>query len=264
MADDSAAFVGDVPHFYDEGLGPVLFAPMAEVLALRVREHRPTRVLEIAAGTGISSASLARALPDADLVVTDLNEPMLSIAAGKLPGSATLQVADAQELPFADGSFDAVVCQFGVMFLPDLDTGLAQARRVTRDGGVFVLSVWDHPRFNRYAQSAHRIVVEMFPDDTPPFYEVPYACADVEALRLALHAVGFEHVRAEVVPHSSRVERWEDFVDGFTRGNPMAAMVEQRGGDLARLQSDLTATFVDAFGPAPAVLPIQAVFLTAW
>ena len=72
--DDSAAFVGDVPRFYDEGMGPVLFAHVAEVLALRVSEHRPRRVLEVAAGTGISSAALARAVPEADLVITDLND----------------------------------------------------------------------------------------------------------------------------------------------------------------------------------------------
>lgn len=263
MADDSTAFVGDVPRFYDEGMGPVLFAHMAEVLAMRVSEHQPARVLEIAAGTGISSAALARAVPEADLVITDLNEPMLAIAAGKLPPTVTLQVADAQDLPFPDDSFDVVACQFGVMFLPDLATGLAQARRVTREGGAYVLSVWDHPRFNSYAESAHKIVARMYPDDTPPFYRVPYGCGDVEALRLALHSAGFPQVRVDVVPHASRVDRWEDFVAGFTLGNPMAAMVQRRGGDVADLQAELAAVFVDAFGPAPTVLPIQAIFLTA-
>lgn len=263
MADDSAAFVGDVPRFYDEGMGPILFAHMAEELALRVSEHRPGRVLEVAAGTGISSAALARAVPEADLVVTDLNEPMLAIAAGKLPSTTTLQVADAQDLPFPNDSFDLVVCQFGVMFLPDLAAGLTQARRVTREGGAYVLSVWDHSRFNTYAATAHEIVVQMFPDDTPLFYRVPYGCGDVEALRLALHDAGFSQVRIDVVPHASRVDRWEDFVTGFTQGNPMAAMVQQRGGNVAVLQAELAAAFVEAFGPAPTVLPIQAVFFTA-
>lgn len=263
MADDSSAFVGDVPRFYDEGMGPILFAHMAEVLARKVSEYRPRRVLEVAAGTGISSAAVARAVPEADLVVTDLNEPMLAIAAGKLPSTVTLQVADAQDLPFPDSSFDIVVCQFGVMFLPDLAAGLAQARRVTREGGAYVLSVWDHPRFNTYAARAHEIVAQMFPDDTPPFYRVPYGCADVEALRLALHGAGFSQVRIDVVPHASRVVRWEDFIAGFTQGNPMAAMLQQRGGDVADLQARLSSAFVDAFGPAPTVLPIQAIFFTA-
>lgn len=263
MADDSAAFVGDVPRFYEEGLGPVLFAHMAEVLALRVSEHRPGRVLEVAAGTGISSAALARAIPQADLVVTDLNEPMLAVAAGKLPTTVTLQVADAQDLPFPHDSFDIVVCQFGVMFLPDIAAGLAEARRVTCEGGAYVLSVWDHPRFNTYAAIAHELVARMFPEDTPLFYRVPYGCADVESLRLALHDAGFAQVRIDVVPHASRVDRWEDFVAGFTQGNPMAGMLQQRGGDVAALRAGLVAAFVEAFGPAPTVLPIQAVFCTA-
>jgi ubiquinone/menaquinone biosynthesis C-methylase UbiE len=262
MGDDATAFTGEVPRFYDEGMGPVLFEPMAGELATRVAAGAPSRVLEVAAGTGISSRALAGALPEAELVVTDLNEPMLTIAAAKLPPGTTVQVADAQALPFPDASFDAVACQFGVMFLPDLALGLREARRVTRPGGRYVLSTWDHPHHNPYAEISHALLVEAFPDDTPPFYRIPYGSGDVERLRQALHAAGFARVTVDVVPHASPVARWEDFVAGFTQGNPLGAMVRQRGGDLPALQAAMVAAYVDAFGPAPATLPIQALFLT--
>ena len=262
MADDVAAFVGEVPRFYDEGMGPVLFEPMAEELATRVAAGSPGRVLEVAAGTGISSAALARALPDADLVVTDLNEPMLAIAAAKLPPGTTVQAADAQALPFPDDSFDAVVCQFGVMFLPDLDTGLREARRVLRAGGRYVLSTWDHLDHNPSARIADDLVTALFPDDPPRVYRTAHGSGDVESLRQALHTAGFPRVRIDVVTHASPVATWEGFVAGYTQGNPTAGMVRERGGDLADLQSQMTAAFVEAFGPAPTTLPIQALFLT--
>ena len=47
------------------------------------------------------------------------------------------------QLPFPDGTFDAVVCQFGVMFFPDKSKAYSEARRVLRHGGVFVFNVWD-------------------------------------------------------------------------------------------------------------------------
>jgi len=76
-------------------------------------------VLETAAGTGIVTRKLRDALAkDARLTATDLNPPMLEVARAKFRAGEQVefQPADATALPFADGSFDAVMCQFGIMF----------------------------------------------------------------------------------------------------------------------------------------------------
>src|SRR5688500_11332034 len=122
MSNDSASFVGSIPQYYDQGLGPIIFADYAADMAQRAAAGDPARVLETAAGTGIVTRKLRDALPvDAHLTATDLNPPMLEIARAKFRAGEQVefQPADATALPFADASFEAVVCQFGLMFFPD-------------------------------------------------------------------------------------------------------------------------------------------------
>ena len=118
MSND-ASFIGTIPEHYDRGLGPVIFADYAADIARRAAAGSPARVLEIAAGTGIVIRQLRDLLPaGADLTATDLNPPMLEVARAKFrpEEQVDFRPADATALPFRDCSFDAVVCQFGVMF----------------------------------------------------------------------------------------------------------------------------------------------------
>src|SRR4051812_32447630 len=121
MAATDKLFAGSIPEIYDRFLVPLIFEPHARDLACRVAETAPGDVLETAAGTGALTRELVRCLPQAYIVATDLNQPMLDHAAARQPcGSRVVwRQADALALPFDDGSFDAVACQFGVMFLPD-------------------------------------------------------------------------------------------------------------------------------------------------
>src|ERR1035441_1425532 len=120
-ADTDKVFGGSIPKLYEEHLVPLIFEPYAVDLAARVAALSPGRVLEVAAGTGVVTRRLAAALPQGvGIVATDLNPPMLALAAeiGTERPVAWRQ-ADAMQLPFDDAAFDAVVCQFGVMFFPD-------------------------------------------------------------------------------------------------------------------------------------------------
>src|SRR5260370_39349698 len=130
MAQTDTVFAGSIPQFYDQKLGALLFAPYAVDTAIRVRSLTSGRLLETAAGTGLVTRELAARLPVAvEIVATDLNQPMLDYAAAQ-PGMERVkwQQADALALPFPDASFDAVVCQFGVMFFPDRIKGYGEAR----------------------------------------------------------------------------------------------------------------------------------------
>ena len=120
MATTDTAFAGSIPGLYDRYLGPLLFEPYAAVVAERAKALAPGRILETAAGTGIVTAALHAALPDAEIVATDLNQAMLDVAADRIQSDkVSFLAADAQQLPFDDESFDLVACQFGVMFYPD-------------------------------------------------------------------------------------------------------------------------------------------------
>lgn len=132
MTGQTTSFIGAIPDQYDRGLGPVIFIDFAADMARRVAASRAMRVLEIAAGTGIVTRQLRDLLPtEAQLTATDLNPPMLEVARTKFqPGKRVdVQPADATALPFADAVFDAVVCQFGVMFFPDFHGVTAQQDR---------------------------------------------------------------------------------------------------------------------------------------
>ncbi|WP_431246358.1 class I SAM-dependent methyltransferase [Leifsonia xyli] len=134
MDDDATRFRGSIPAHYDSGLGPVIFRHYADVLGSAVAETRPARILETAAGTGISSAAIVKHNAGSQLVITDLSDEMLELALSKVPPSTGSAVADAQELPFGDAGFDAVACQFGLMFVPDLTRAFCEARRVLAPG----------------------------------------------------------------------------------------------------------------------------------
>jgi ubiquinone/menaquinone biosynthesis C-methylase UbiE len=135
--DRAAAFKGTFAELYDRYLVPMLFLPYARILADRASNIGARSILEIAAGTGVATQELARALPaETAITATDLSQPMIDIARSK-PGMTNVvwQQADAMRLPFADDNFDLVVCQFGVMFFPDKRASFREASRVLRRGG---------------------------------------------------------------------------------------------------------------------------------
>lgn len=227
-------FTGPVPALYDHCLGPLLFVPYARDLARRAAALRPRRVLETAAGTGIVTEALAEALPEAEIVATDLNQAMLDVAATRgLPATVSFQAADAQTLPFADGSFDLVACQFGAMFFPDRAGAYGEARRVLAPGGRFLFSVWDSLERNPVSELLGDTVAALFPDDPPSFYRrVPFGYHDIARIEADLRAAGFGEIAIETISLRSRVDA-RAAATGLCQGSPMGAEIEARGGDPA-------------------------------
>src|SRR5689334_19795886 len=130
------AFVGSIPQVYDDTLVPIFFEPYANDLVLRLSSLQSGRLLEIAAGTGVVTRALVRTLPSTvEIVATDLNQPMVDLAASRLSGRPIdWRQADASSLPFSTDEFDVLVCQFGVMFFPDKPRAFGEARRVLKPG----------------------------------------------------------------------------------------------------------------------------------
>jgi len=242
-------FAGSIPRFYETYLVPLLFEPYAADLASRLAAKAPGRVLEIAAGTGVVTRALAAALPErASIVATDLNQPMLDQAAAlgtRRP--VEWRQADAMQLPFADGVFDAVVCQFGVMFFPDKARAFAEARRVLRPGGVWVFNVWDRIEENEFADVVTAALAPLFPADPPRFlartphgYHLPGKVAE------DLARGGFA-APPEIVTLAarSRARSPRDPAVAYCQGTPLRSEIETR--DASRLE-EATDVAADALG----------------
>lgn len=267
MESSDTVFAGSIPALYDRCLGPLLFEPYAEEMARRASALAPRDVLETAAGTGIVTAALVRALPEARIVATDLNQAMLDVAAEKT-GSAKIEfrTADAQALPFDDDSFDLVVCQFGAMFLPDRVTAYREARRVLRPGGRLLFNTWDSLDENPASDAAARAVAGLFPEDPPDFLRrVPFSYFDKAAVERDLRAAGFEQIEAETVRLKHGPASAGDAAAGLCQGSPIRSEIEDR--DAGRLDEATAAAeqALAAMSPDGKVdASMSAHIFTAW
>ena len=231
-------FAGSIPKIYETYLVPLIFRPYAEELARRVASFEPRRVLEIAAGTGVATRALATVLADdAKIVATDLNQAMIdqAITVGTTRPVEWRQ-ADAMQLPFGDGAFDAVVCQFGAMFFPDKAKAFAEARRVVHPGGVLVFSVWDRIEDNEFTDAVTVALESVFPNDPPRFLaRVPHGYHDKATIARDLAQGGFQRPpQIATVAHRSRAASPRIPAVAFCEGTPLRNEIESR--DASRLE----------------------------
>jgi SAM-dependent methyltransferase len=261
-----SAFVGSIPELYDRCLGPMLFEPYALDLGQRFAGFDGA-LLETAAGTGRATRALAlAAAPSATITATDLSAPMLARAAQVVTApNVAWQEADALALPFEDASFDAVACQFGVMFFPDKVAGFAEARRVLKPGGRLVFSVWDRIEDNDIPLLVRETVTALFPDDPPGFFaRGPFSWHDKTQIREALAQAGFGAIEIETVRLPTPARSAIEAATGLCAGSPMAGEIEaRRPGALDATVQAVAQALVRRFGDGPLAGQGQALVVTA-
>jgi len=225
-----AAYAGSIPDIYDSCLGPFLFVPYADFLCERFTDKEIREVLETAAGTGIVTEKLAAANPSWMMTAIDLNADMLRVAEARLPARAIrFQVADAQELPFADAKFDLVVCQFGAMFFPDRAKAYSEARRVLKETGKLVIVNWDRIENNPVSHTVEQAVASLFPVDPPVFLSrTPYGYHEEELVARELRSAGFSKLHHELVELTAAIVAPRLIARGLCEGSPLGAEIEDR------------------------------------
>jgi ubiquinone/menaquinone biosynthesis C-methylase UbiE len=228
MTEAGTPFAHSTPALYDRYMGPLLFEPYAKVVAARAANLQPRRILETAAGTGIVTRLLHQAVPQAQIIATDVSPVMLGVAAQRLASSrVSFQPADAHNLPFADDTFDLVVCQFGLMFFPDKVRANEEARRVLRSGGHYLLVSFDALEHNPVPKAAADAVAALFPDAPLAYMERgPFSYVDPARIEQDLRAAGFPHVQPETVALNTRVSA-RDAAHGMVLGSPFRAEIER-------------------------------------
>ncbi|AMY07518.1 Demethylmenaquinone methyltransferase [Luteitalea pratensis] len=265
MTDQATAYAGPIPAQYDDKLRPMFFEPYARDIVSRM-PSTATRVLEVAAGTGIVSRALLRALPPtASLMVTDLQPGMLDVAAAAIGNDPRVEIrqADALSLPFGDAQF-VVVCQFGVMLFSDKIAGLREIRRVLTPGGAFLMNTWGSLEDNPVAGSAHEEMARAFPDAPPQFLSIPFGLHDAGVITGFLHHAGFSYVQSAVVECTAESRSAHAAAMGVLCGTPLFTQLQQRGvDDPRRLVDVVAARLAREGGFAPMRLPMKALVFTA-
>ena len=260
-------FGASVAELYESHLVPLIFEPYARDIAQRLAGEPVTRVLEVAAGTGVVTRELARTLPaEVAIIATDLNPAMLERAAAV--GTARpveWRQADAMALPFGDAAFDALACQFGAMFFPDARTAFAEARRVLRPGSLFLFNVWDRIEDNEFADVVTTTVTAMFPDDPPLFLRrTPHGHHDAAAWLRVLGDAGFTGAASETVEARSEAGSAERVAVAYCQGTPLRNEIEARApGRLDDVTAVCARALVSRFGEGRVAARIQALVLSA-
>ena len=267
MTKTDTIFAGSIPALYDKYLGPLIFEPYAGDLAKRLSSLSSGRVLETAAGSGIVTRALLRSLPaSVGVVATDLNQPMLDHAAAQTSfGNVSWQKVDAQALPYPDHTFDAVVCQFGVMFFPDKQKAYREARRVMKEGGRFIFNAWDRIEDNEFADVVTAAMTDIFPNDPPLFLaRTPHGYHNKEVILDDLRSAGFVDITVDTVTRRSVAPSCRDPAIGYCQGTPLRNEIEARDASrLAEATEAATRRISERFGKGSVAGKIQAHVITA-
>lgn len=266
MVDLKANFGGSIPEHYDRCLGPAWFEAFAADLAQRLPARPPGNVLEIACGTGIVTRRLRERLDASlQLVATDLSKAMLEYGRAKVGEDAGIEwrEADAASLPFRDREFGAVVCAFGVMFVPDRQTAFREARRVLDKGGLLLFNVWDRIEENPHAMAGADVIEGLFPGDAEMRFRVPFEMHDPELLRRLLAEAQFGEVRIEKKRLQTDGVSARTVAIGLVRGTPRSLLIERRGVSLDSVVEELAAALTKIGGADPYRAPAQALVIEA-
>jgi len=194
----------------------------------RVQPRTGERVLDLATGTGWGSRVLAQRFPGVRVTGADIAEHMLeharaSASAQNLP--IDYHHADAEELPFADGLFDAVVSTFGVMFVGNPEAAAGELGRVVRKGGRVVLATWRHDSNLFHMFGVMKRFMPSPPQPPPPS---PFEWGRLERLR-ALLGTDFELEFEEGENHfryASGEQAWNLWVNHYGPAKMVAANLD--------------------------------------
>jgi ubiquinone/menaquinone biosynthesis C-methylase UbiE len=235
----TTTFTGVVAENYEKYFSPMLFTPTGKDLTERLPAKLDS-ILELACGTGQVTRFMKAKYPNARIVATDLNPDMIGAAKTAMGGGGGIEwmPMDAQEIKFPDNTFDAAVCQFGVMFFPEKQKGVNEAYRVLKPGGKYIFSTWDRIESQKIAVMTRDTVTSFFKDDPPTFFNIPWAMYEPPVMEELMKNAGFKDISVKNVKLEGFSQTAEDAAKGYVAGNPLYfAICERDASKVPDIQS---------------------------
>lgn len=267
MTNSNTVAAGAMRAIRDRYLAPSLLSPFADDMARRLSRLSIGPLLETSADTGILTQAIGSAT-SAGLIIIATDPSMEAIEhASPKPGMGRIrwQQADPRALPFKDGTFGIVTCQFAVATQPDRLQTFREARRVMKQGGRFVFNVLAHIRHNPVAGCVQDIMDDLFPGDPPRFVgDVLYGYADNEAIDDDLTEAGFTDAIYTTIDLPYAAASAHDVVVGYCLGTPLRSEIEMRAPrETERVTQAATAALQRRFGAGPIEATMRAHVVSA-
>ena len=237
-------YPGPPPAVYERYFVPAIGRHFAEQAIAATSPRAGERVLDVACGTGIAAGIAADRVGDPRLVAgVDGHPGMLAVAGAKHPDIDWHQ-ANTEGLPFADASFDVVVCSLGLQFFADKIRALAEMGRVARPGGrIAITTVGPTPAPFRVLRG---VLAEHLGDHVAGFVDAVFAVDDTDHLGDLMRAAGLGHVTTSRLPLELVLDPPADFFWQYALGTPLAPHVT---GLDDRRRADLEQEVVERWNP---------------
>lgn len=257
----STSFSGTIPEVYDRYLGPLLFEPFAIDLSERIKNKKFDSMLELASGTGRVTRHLSNLFPDAKIYSTDINPDMLEVAKKKVEAhNVEWKQADMQEIPFDDSKFDLVICQFGIMFVPDKSKAFKDILRVLKPGGVFLFNTWNSFDKNILAQTTDELINSFFKEDPIIFYRIPFSYFQEDEIRKQMNDAGFKNITFTFLQKEGISPNVREAAKGLVEGNPALISINERNPELKNvIEKQLAKKLLENFGDNPIKCSMNAI-----
>jgi len=254
--DEAAAAWDAASDGYAEHVAPRMMEAYAGAIVERLETSGDEAALEVAAGSGALTATLAGHVKT--LLATDLSPKMIERlrARMKAQGAAhvTCEVMNGQALSLDSDTFDRAASSFGVMLFPNRGKGFGELHRVLRSGGRAVVSAWTGPATFEAFQLFLMSMLRAFPDLPPPPSPPPvFSLADPTRFRTEMERAGFRDVEVDLVARELVADGFEHLWAMLTSGAPpVQALFDRVGADgEGRVRDALAAIVEERFGNGP-------------
>ncbi len=213
-------------EIYEEFFVPALFQEWAPRVAEAAQLAPGEKVLDVACGTGVLACEAAKRVgPSGSVAGLDRNDRMLAVARRKAP-DADWRCGQAEALPFADSSFDAVISQFGLMFFEDRAKALTEMWRVLRPGGRLAVAVWDALERTPGYAAMTALLQRLFGARIANELRAPFVLGDPASLRTLFKGAGIQNVAIDTQIGKARFPSIEAWVETDVKGWTLAELID--------------------------------------